>query len=540
MTYTDRFKLVSLAFLGAILLSGCGGGIPNADEAAEQGILLIGNGAEPESIDPHLFTGHPDATIIASLTEGLIAYHEFDDSLPEPGIAESWESHDNAQRWIFHLRDAQWSNGAPVVADDFVYSFKRVLSKALASEFASMLYLMKNARAYHTGEIDDFSQVGVKAVDDKTLEFNLEGPSPHFLSVLTHPTWYPVHQDTIESFGGIDNRISQWTRPGNYVGTGPFVLEEWVTNQIIKVRKNPLYWDADNVALEGIYFFPISDLHTENRSFENGQLHLTKELPSDLIDKYKGEPTYRNDPAIIVYYYMINTTRPPLDDVRVRQALSLALDRRSITDDVVRRGETPATGYTPPGFTNYDPPTPLRYDPDKARELLAEAGFPNGEGFPLKQILFNNHSGHQAIAEAIQQMWKETLNIDVELFNQEWKVYLDTRNRMDYDIARAGWVGDFMDPDTFLQIWITEENDSLNDTGWSNPEYDSLLRKGYQANSIEERYRNFEIAEGIMLEELPCIPIYWYRRPFLIDPRLKGWNPKQLDAHHFKFLRFEN
>jgi len=321
MTCSKHLILIALSLIGTLIFSGCGKRIPNAEQAAEQNIFLMGNGAEPESIDPHLFTGHPDATIIGALIEGLIAHEEFDNNVPEPGLAESWESLENSKRWILKIRDdAKWSNGDPVLASDFVYSYKRVLSAALASEFAPMLYLMENAKAYHTGEIKDFSQVGVKAIDNRTLEFNLIGPSPHFLSMLTHPTWYPVHQDTIESFGGIDNRISKWTRPGNYVGTGPFILEEWVTNQIIKVKKNPLYWDADNVKLEGIYFFPIADLHTEFRSFENGQLHKTNELPSDLIESVKGKPSYRNDPALIVYYYMINTTRPPLDDIRVSTA----------------------------------------------------------------------------------------------------------------------------------------------------------------------------------------------------------------------------
>ena len=537
MLKSPPLSLLALAL--SLSLVGCGDGIPNADEAIEQKILLLGNGAEPETIDPHLITGHPDGTIASALSEGLIAYHKSDDNLPEPGVAESWESFDNGSRWTFTLREnARWSNGDPVTADDFVYSARRVLSPALASEYAPLLYLMENAEAYHTGKLDDFSQVGISAPDEYTLEYRLTGPTPHFLSIVKSPVWYPVHQPTIEAHGDIDDRVSRWTAPENHVGNGPFRLTEWVTNQIIKAEKNPHYWDADQVELKGVYFFPISDIHTENRAFENGQIHKTHEMPSELIARYQNDPRYRNDPVLIVYYYMINTTRPPFDDLRVRQALSLAIDRRSITDDVVRRGETPATGYTPPGFKGYNPPRPLTYDPERARQLLADAGFPNGEGFPVRQILFNNHAGHQAIAEAIQQMWKENLNIDVELYNQEWKVYLETRNRMEYDIARAGWGGDFMDPNTFLHFWQTEEEDSLNDTGWSNPRYDAFIEAATQSPTLEERYENLAAAEDILVEELPNIPVYWYRRPYLLDTRVEGWEPKLLDFHNFKFLGF--
>lgn len=533
--------LTTLAIAGLItLFTGCSERIPNADEAVEQKIFLLGNGAEPETIDPHLVSGHPDAVIASTLSEGLIAYHEFDDNLPAPGVAESWESSENAKRWRFTLRqDAKWSNGDPVTAHDFVYSARRALSEALASEYAPLLYLITNGKKYHQGDITDFSLVGIEAIDDYTLEYRLNGPTPHFTNVIKNPIFFPVHEKTIEAHGGIDNRISKWTRPEHHVGNGPFLITEWVTNKIIKAEKNPHYWDVENVKLNAVYFFPIADIHTENRAFDSGQLHKTNELPIEQVERRKGDPTYRNDPFMSVYYYMINTTRQPLDDPRVRQALSLAIDRQSITDNLMRRGETPATGYTPPGFENYNPSRPLSYDPEKAKRLLAEAGYPNGEGFPSKEILFNNHAGHQAIAESIQQMWKQALNIDIELYNQEWKVYLETRNRMQYDIARAGWGGDYMDPDTFLSIWRTEENDSLNDTGWSNPQFDQYLDDAGQAATLEKRYDNLAQAEAILVEEQPCIPIYWYRRPFLINPRLKGWNPKLLDFHNFKYLYFE-
>ena len=541
MKYTHyRLTAIASITLCALFLSACGKRMLNVDEATDQNILLRGNGAEPESIDPHLATGAPDGQIICSLIEGLIAYHKTDDNIPEPGLAEKWESSDNSRIWRFHMREnAKWSNGEPVQANDFIYSYNRVLSASLASEYAPLLYVMKNAKEFHSGVISDFTKVGVKAIDQRTIEFTLTGPTPHFANMLKHATWFPVHKDTIENHGGMTNRVSSWTRAGNYVGTGPFILEEWVPNQIIKVKKNPHYWDADNVELEAIYFFPISNIHTENRSFLNGQLHITNELPFEAIDDFKDQPIYRNDPFMSVYYYMINTTKPPLNDIRVRQALSLAIDRKSITEDITRRGETPATGYTPPGFENYESPNVLKYNPREAKTLLAEAGFPNGEGFPMQQILFNNHAGHQAIAEAIQQMWKENLNIDVELYNQEWKVYLETRNRMDYSIARAGWSGDYMDPDTFLHIWKTEENDSLNDTGWSNTLFDGHLEAANQSDALEERYKHLVEAETILLNELPNIPIYWYTRPFLIDTRVRGWEPKLLDNRNFKYLSFE-
>jgi oligopeptide transport system substrate-binding protein len=414
-----------------------------------------------------------------------------------------------------------------------------MLTETLAAPYIDALYILKEARDYAEGKIADFNQVGVKALDDRNLRFELIGSTPYFLSALLHTAWYPVHRETILKFGKIDERDTKWTRPGNYVGTGPFILKTWKENDVIELIRNPLYWDATNVKLNGINFYTIENYDTEERAFRAGQLHKTEEVPLDKIPYYRREhpELIRIDPSEGVYFYRINVRRKPLDNPKVRLALNLAVDRESIVKNVMRAKQRSATGYTPPGMGDYGPLDVIHYDPEQARRLLAEAGYPNGKGFPKFNILMNSNQAHRTIAEAIQQMWKQDLNIDVGIENQEWRVFQDSMNRLNYDVARYGWIADFMDPITFLSMWRT--GDGNNNTGWSNPKYDQLLDQSAQTADPQRRLAILRQAEQLWLSEPGGIPIYWYTRCYLLDPSVKNWNALALDNHNYKFIDLE-
>jgi oligopeptide transport system substrate-binding protein len=526
-----------LVFGIGIFMAGCGQGIPDTDAGVEQGILLFGNGAEPKTLDPQRATGVTENKIISALIEGLIAYHPTDDNLPEPGVAERWEPNADASSWTFYLReDALWSNGDPVTASDFVYSYERMLNPAFPGEYSQMLFVLKNAEAYQSGEISDFGEVGVTAVDDKVLRFDLLGPTPYFINMLKHYSWFPVHPPSIEAHGGRFDMSGAWTLPENYVGNGPFVLTEWRPNQYVRVTKSPTYWDRDAMGLNEIYFFPIEDDNTEKRMFDSGLLHITGTVPTNDIPVLR-----RTQPDLIhiddylgTYFYRMNVTRPPLDNPLVRKALSYAINRRALVDKVALGEQVPSTAFVPTGFDGYPTPDVIAHDPEKARAYLAEAGYPGGEGFPELFLLFNTSEGHRKIAEAIVAMWNETLGINMQLENKEWKVYLDSQSLLDYDVSRSGWIGDYMDPITFLDLFTTGNGN--NDTGWGNPEYDELIAKAYRSTTEEAHFASLLAAERILLDELPVVPIYWYTRIYLKDPRLKGWAPKLLDNRPYKYL----
>lgn len=534
-----------LAFSAAIgvLMSGCGGAgggskITGASqEDIQNQILRLGNGNEPQGLDPHLVTGVIEHRIITALLEGLVAEDPHDLSPVNDGVAESWDISEDQKTYTFHLREsARWSNGDPVTSMDFVESYKRMLTPVLASEYAYMLHIVENAKAYNEGEIDDFSKVGFEAPDEKTLIVRLNHPTPYFLSLLNHYSWFPVHIPTIEKHGPVYERGSRWTRAENFVGNGPFVLKEWSPNEVIVVEKNPNYWDADTVKLNEIHFYPIESETTEERNFRSGKLHVTYVLPLTKIPVYqKNNPDLiRIDDYLATYFYRINVTRPPLNDVRVRQALTMAIDRESIVNNILKGGQKPALSLIPPSTAGYTSKNHQDQDFEKAREMLAEAGFPNGEGFPKLELLYNTLEQHRTIAEAIQQMWKENLNINVELVNQEWKVYLDTQKNLNYDICRAGWTGDYVDPNTFMDMWY--EGGGNNDTGWVNKEYEALVDKASMTADKEERLELFQQAEKILLEESPIIPIYYYTRFYAIDPAVQGWHPTIFNHHPYKHL----
>lgn len=508
------------------------------ERATREKILLLGNGAEPKALDPHLVSSVGDSNILRALFEGLVTYHPENDSLNEPGVAERWESNADFSEWRFYLRDdARWSNGDPVTAQDFVYSYQRILHPEMGSPYASMLYFLKNAEAFNRGDLKDFADVGVKAEGDHVLVCTLVGPAPFFPDVVKHTSWLPVHRGTIEKFGKMTDPYTPWQKPGNHVSNGAFMLADWRINAHVKVRKNPHYWDVANVKPNGIDFLPLESPFTEEKAFRNGLIHLSYSMPESLIGEYKALPdsplhieTYAGS-----YFYRCNVTKKPTDNADFRRALAYAIDREVIVKYVTLGGQTPATAFTPPSEGGYQPPKVISFDPAKAREYLRKAGYASGAEVPEFTILINTLESHRNIAMAIQDMWKKNLGIEkVKIENQEWKVFQQTTQDLNYDVSRAGWIGDYVDPNTFLGIWVT--GDSNNYTGWSNPDYDRLMRESSHLSDPAARYAKLAEAETVLMDGMPILPLYWYTRVYLLHPDVRNWHPLLLDNHPYKHI----
>jgi oligopeptide transport system substrate-binding protein len=526
-----------LAIFASICLLACGGGESNVVQGNRDGILHYGNGSEPQGLDPHVVTGVPENKLIRALFEGLAVKNPYTLE-PEPGVARSWDISDDGKIVTFHINpEARWSNGDPVTAHDYVWSWDRALNPAMGNLYAYMLFPIINAEAYAKGEITDFSEVGVKALDDLTLQVTLSAPTPYFIQLMDHYSTFAVHRATIEKHGMATDRFTRWTRVENMVNNGPFNLKEWKLNRRIVVEKSDTYWDRGNVKLNGVVFYPTENVVSEERMFRVGQLHYTGTVPLEKIPVYEAmeNTPYVQAPYLGTYFFLLNTKRPPLDDVRVRWALSLAIDRDKLNKTVLQNSNVPAYSITPPDTLGYNPPKLFDYEPDKARKLLAEAGFPNGAGWQGIELIYNTSESHRKIAVALQQMWKDELNIPVTISNQEWKVYLDSVTQMDFDIARRGWIGDYVDPNNFLDLYLTGGGN--NNTGFADPRYDEMILKlAPQAGSREERYRIFFEAETMLMEQMPILPIYTYTSKHLIHPSVRGLPSNLMDSLNLKYV----
>jgi oligopeptide transport system substrate-binding protein len=505
-------------------------------------VFRVGNYGEPQDLDSQSVTGMPEHKILMSLFEGLVT-EDPKDLHPIPGLAESWEISADRCIYTFHLRAGlKWSNGEALTADDYVQSYKRMLTPSFASEYAYLLFnFVKGAEEFNKGQLTDFSKVGFKATDARTLQVTLKNPTPYLLKLIaSHYAWNALPTKVIEKFAPLNQRRSAWTRPGNLVSSGPFMLKEWLPNQKIVVVRNPNYWDAANVKLDAIEFYPTEDLANEERMFRSGQLDLTNELPISKIDVYRKkypEALYIN-PWLGIYFYRCNVTRPPLNDKRVRKALALAINRESLVKNVTRGGEIPAYAVSYPGTAGYVPRAKLEGGVAEAKRLLAEAGYPNGKGLQPIELLYNTHDTHRAVAEAIQSMWRTNLGVEIKLQNQEWKVYIDSQHRQNYQMQRSGWIADYVDPNVFLEIWTTDNGN--NDSLWSSPEYDRLFQAALAAKTDEERYELYQKMDAILVDECPVIPIYYYTRIHALDPKVKGFYPTLLDNHPYKYIWIED
>ena len=537
------------ALLGlASLLVGCGDGRTTAEKKAAEGYLIINNMAEPSGLDPQTVTGLSESHIVGALFEGLVNYDP-KDLHPIPGIAESWTMSADGRTWTFRLRQAaKWSNGDPITAADFLFSYERMLRPSFGAEYASMLHGIRGAKDFAAGRTKDFRTVGVRATDAHTLVIELEHPIPYFLQLLCHHSWIPVHPPTILRFGAIDALNTPWTRPGAMVSSGAYTLESWEVARRVVVRKNPLYWNAKEVVLDAVEFRAIADLFAEERAFRGGELHVTGAVPPYKVAKLRADkaPQLRIDPFLATAFVWVNcdiigakpadkAARKALSDPRVRRALGMALDRNLIAEKVLRAGEKPALHFTPPGTGGLQPTARWKQDAAEARRLLAEAGYPGGKGLPKFDYLYATSEGQQMVAQAYQEMWRRELGVEVELLNLEWKVYLTAMRKGEFHLCRGAWVGDYNDPNTFLEMLIT--GNELNNCNWSDAEYDRLLGLAARESDAAKRFGYFQLAEARLVEQAPVLPVVFNTNKYLMRPEVQGWHPTLLDQHPLSAVR---
>jgi len=503
--------------------------------------LHRGIGNDLADLDPHLATQAADYNVLSALLEGLVAEDPVD-LHPVPGVAQSWTISPDGRTYTFRLRaEAHWSNGAPVTAGDFVASWRRMLTPTLGADSANLLYIIQGAEAFHKSTAP-WSAVGLAAPDVRTFIVTLEHPAPHFLALLNHTAFFPVYLPAIEKSGSGTARGNPWARPGTFVGNGPFNLKTWRAGQVIIAEKSPTYWDVTNVRLNAIHFHAIESVDTEERAFRAGQLHLTETVPPGKIDSYrKSSPELlRIDPLLGTYFFRLNVNRPPLTDPRIRRALSLALDRTAIVEKILRGGQLPALRLVPPALL----PSPIDALPSAAlgaaaaAALLAEAGYPGGRGLPPLDLLFNTSEIHRTIAEAVQEMWRRELGLEVRLTNQELKSTLSARRAGDFQMLRSVWTADYADPTSFLSIFTTAGGN--NYTGWADSAYDAALFAAARTSEQVARNTLFNQAERILLDAAPIIPIFHYTHVFLLQPSVRGWNSTVLDHHPYKHVWLES
>ncbi|MBC7368294.1 MAG: peptide ABC transporter substrate-binding protein [Undibacterium sp.] len=501
--------------------------------------LLVGSQNEPVTLDPQLIDAYTDMRIAVALYEGLTAFDE-KTGAAVPGVAERWEVSPDGLSYTFHLRPAaRWSNGEPVTARDFAYSFQRILTPALGSVYNYMLWPIKNAEAYAAGKIKDFAEVGVAVIDDATLKVTVARPAPYLPVLAAHSTWYPIHRATIEKFGKIDERGTAWTKPGNFVGNGPFVLTEWTPNARITVSKNPHYWGVAANTLERIQFFPIEKADVEELNFRAGQLHATFAAPASKIATYRRQSPdrLRLDPLLGLFYINFNTTKPPLNNPKLRRALALAIDRAAISQSVYSGANQPASTLVPPNCGGYTGPAGLPLDFAAARALLAEAGFPGGKGLPTMPMQVLNDDKQPKVAEAIQAMWRRELGVSITIEPSEQKTLIQNQQTLAHTIGIMGWTADFPDPITFLDVF--KKGGGNNWTGWSSPAYEALLDRAANTADPAARFALLKEAETVILAEAPIAPFIFGSSSYLIHPAVKNWESAPLGLQRFQLIRLE-
>lgn len=536
---TTRFRFAVLLSLVALALGACSKRETRVEAGNRTQSIHIGNLGEPNDLDPHIPDSQNTGNIIQAFFEGLTQYHP-QTSEPVPAVATRWEISADNLTWTFHLRpEAKWSNGDPVTAADFVFGYQRMLSQKFGAEYAYMLYVLKNGEAFNTGKLTDPALIGARAADAHTLVLTLDHPVPYLPTMLCHPAWYPLHRATIEKYGRWDQRGTAWTRPGNLVGNGCFNLAEWKPNQYVRGVKSLTYWDHAAVKLTEVFFYPIESEDAEERTFRSGQLHVTSTIPISKIAVYDKEHPELFHPELFLgsYFYRFNVNKAPLNDARVRRALAMTINRDQIVRDVSRGHQVAASNFSPPNLAGFTATARVPQDLAAAQKLLAEAGFPGGAGFPKMEILINTNEGHRLIAEAIQQMWKKGLGIEVGIYNQESKVWATSMRALNYDIARFAWIGDYLDASTFLDLMASDSGN--NQTGWKNAEYDRMLELARTTADTAKRFEYFQRCEQILAEECPIAPIYFYSRNNLRLPNVKGWYGNLLDAHPLKGVYLE-
>ncbi|MCG6200300.1 ABC transporter substrate-binding protein [Psychromonas antarctica] len=518
---TQALLLAAGISLVATSFSTMAANVPAGVKLAAKQELVRGNGTEVASLDPHKTEGVPESHVIRDLLEGLVNQDAEGNTIP--GVAERWETTDN-KTFTFYLRkDAKWSNGDPVTADDFVYSFQRVVDPATASPYSWYLEMttMTNAADIIAGKKDK-STLGVKAIDAHTFQVHLENAVPYFVMMMGHTTVKPVHKATVEKFG------DQWTKPENFVGNGAFVVSNWVVNERIEMTPNKYYWDNAHTVLTKVTFLPIENQVAEMNRFLSGELDFTYEISNEHFRSLKKEhpESLQVKGNLCTYYYNFNTHKKPFDDVRVRKAISYAIDRHIVTDALLGQGQKPAYFLTPEIIAGFSPTLPAygkltqKERNAKAKELLAEAGY--NKSNPLKfSLLYNTSENHKKLAVAIASMWKKTLGVDVTLENQEWKTYLETKKQGNFEASRAGWCGDYNEPSTFTSLM--EGSNTTGGIHYQSAAYDELIKRGIETTSAKERTELYYAQEALLAKDMPIAPIYQYVMARLVNPHVGGY-----------------
>lgn len=507
--------------------------------ANSNSVLRKGNGPEVESLDPHKVEGVSAANVLRDLFEGLLA--EGPDAKLRAGVAESWSISEDKLTYTFKLRrDARWSNGDPVTAEDFVAGLQRSVDPATGSNYAQMLAPIENAEAVIEGMVSP-DRLGVTATDARTLLIKLKSPTPYLLGMLVHASTYPIHRASLSKYG------PQFAQPGKLVSNGAYRLVERVVQSHVTLERNPFYWDNANTQIDKVQYLNTEDLNSEFKRFRAGEIDWTYEIPAAQAAWIRAnmQREYQVHTYLGVYYYGFNVTRPPLkDNPELRRALTLAIDRRVICEKVLGMGEQPADAWVPPGTTGHRTSRAQwsgwtrEQSLAEARRLYEQAGYRFDRPARV-ELLYNTHENHKKVATAIAAMWKQWLGVDVVLVNQEWKVYLQSRRlKKATQVFRAGWIGDYNDANTFLEI--LHSTHGLNDTGYSSKTYDGLLAQVAVETDPAKREQWMHEAEAQLLEDLPVLPIYFYVTKRLVSPRVKGWIGNIMDHHHSRFMRIEN
>jgi oligopeptide transport system substrate-binding protein len=491
--------------------------------------------SEPPTADPGLAEDNISGAVIRAVFDGLTRLDK--NAKPIEGVAEKIDISDDKLTYTFHLRDSKWSNGDPVTAHDFEFAWKRVLDPATGAKYAYQLYYVKNAEAYNKGKASR-DDVGVKALDDKTLQVTLEHPTPYFLELTAFYTYSPVNKKVVEGNKNWANEAS------TIVGNGPFKMESWDHKNQMTLVKNDSYWDKDAVKIDKIKFSMIEDENTELSMFQQGDFDWAgkplSSLPTDSIPHLKEQGILQTEPLAAVYWYKFNTEKPPFNNAKIRKAFAYAINRQEIIDNITQTGEIPATGAVPTTMTIKPDGYFKDNDVATAKKLLEEGMSELGiTKLPPITLSYNTYEAHQKIAQAVQDQWKKNLGVDVTLQNQEWKVYIDTLHSGDYQIGRMGWLGDFNDPINFLELFKEKDN-GTNDTNWENPQYKDLLNKALVEPDTEKRKKILINAEQILMDEMPIAPVYFQTDAWVQNPKLKGVTVDVLGNIDFKGAYFEN
>ena len=527
MSIITKKNLVAAGILTALIAGNAAmaADVPAGVQLAEKQTLVRNNGAEVQSLDPHKIEGVPESNVNRDLFEGLLVTDV--DGHPAPGVAEKWENKD-FKVWTFHLRkDAKWSDGTPVTAEDFVYSWQRLANPTTASPYASYL------QYGHIANIDDIiagkkpvTDLGVKAIDANTFEVTLSEPVPYFYKLLVHPSVSPVPKSAVEKFG------EKWTQPANIVTNGAYKLKDWVVNERMVLERNPQYWDNAKTVINQVTYLPISSEVTDVNRYRSGEIDMTyNNMPIELFQKLKKEipKEVHVDPYLCTYYYEINNQKAPFTDVRVRTALKLALDRDIIVNKVKNQGDLPAYSYTPPytdGMKLVEPEW-FKWSQEKrneeAKKLLAEAGYTADKPLTFN-LLYNTSDLHKKLAIAVASIWKKNLGVNVKLENQEWKTFLDTRHQGTFDVARAGWCADYNEPTSFLNTMLS---DSSNNTAhYKSPAFDKIIADTLKVSDDAQRAELYAKSEEQLDKDSAIVPVYYYVNARLVKPWVGGYTGK--------------